>query len=188
MSALLDALARADVRTDRERVDVDRLTELGAAGTAAWSRTEPLHVTGSAFVVHPPTRRVLLRWHDRQQAWIQAGGHGDPGEDDPFEVARREAVEETGLDDVAPWPDAVRPRIVHAVVVPVVANDREPAHEHGDLRYVLATEHPERATVEHDGADLRWLTVDEAIELTTVDNVRTTLRRVGELFDPPAPG
>ena len=27
----------------------------------------------------PPSRRVLLRWHARQQAWLQVGGHADPG-------------------------------------------------------------------------------------------------------------
>ena len=47
----------------------------------------PLHVTGSAVVVHPPTQRVLLRWHERMQSWMQVGGHADPGETDAFAIA-----------------------------------------------------------------------------------------------------
>ncbi len=176
----------ASARSDVERRDLERLRALVDASDGwddVWSRSRPLHVTGSAFVVHPPSGRVLLRWHDRQQAWIQVGGHADPGELHPIEVARREAIEETGLDDVRPWPDADRPEPLHAAIVPVPANEREPAHEHADVRFVLATDHPHRARPEHDGAHLRWLRVPDAIELTTAANVKESLRRVGELLD-----
>jgi 8-oxo-dGTP pyrophosphatase MutT (NUDIX family) len=52
---------------------------------------------GSALVVNPSSRHVLLRWHERIGRWMQVGGHGDPGEHDPWQVALREAREETGL-------------------------------------------------------------------------------------------
>ena len=187
----MEALAGVAGRTDVERRDLERLRALVSAASGwddLWSRSTPLHVTGSGFVVHPPTGRVLLRWHDRQQAWIQVGGHGDPGEGHPLDVARREAIEETGLHDVRPWPEVGEPQLLHAVIVSVPANDHEPAHEHADLRYVLATDAPDDASPEHDGADLRWLGVAEAIELTTAENVKESLRRVGELLSPPTIG
>jgi 8-oxo-dGTP pyrophosphatase MutT (NUDIX family) len=145
----------------------------------AWSRDGPSHFTGSALVVHPPTRRVLLRWHARQAAWIQVGGHADAGETDPLVVARREAEEETSLVDLVPWPDA---RLLHAVIVPVPANEREPDHEHADLRFVLATNTPEAAEPENLSGQLRWLSIPEALALTSEDNVRESLRRVDALF------
>jgi 8-oxo-dGTP pyrophosphatase MutT (NUDIX family) len=181
-TALIEPLRAISPRSPAEASDVDRMCRV-AGGATPWDRSMPLHLTGSALVVHPPTERVLLRWHERQQAWMQVGGHGDPGEVDPVEVALREAVEETGLEDLRPWPDADRAELVHAVIVPVPANDKEPAHEHGDLRFVLATEQPETATPENEAAALRWLTVDAATELTHEPNVRESLRRVGELFD-----
>jgi 8-oxo-dGTP pyrophosphatase MutT (NUDIX family) len=146
----------------------------------AWTRDGPLHFTGSAFVVHPPTRRVLLRWHARQAAWIQVGGHADPGERDPLAVARREAAEETSLVDLVPWPES---RLLHAVIVPVPANERETAHEHADLRFVLATKDPAAAEPENSTGQLRWLSIAEAQALTSEDNVRESLRRVEALFD-----
>jgi 8-oxo-dGTP pyrophosphatase MutT (NUDIX family) len=168
------------VRTDAERRDVARVRAL--SGPGAWSRTSALHVTGSAVVVHPPTRRVLLRWHERMQSWLQVGGHGDPGESDPFAVAVREAREETGLADLVAWPDVENPTLVHVVVVPVPAGKGEGPHEHADLRFVLATEQPDAIVEESAHARLRWLTLDDAIELAAEDNLRTTLVRVGELF------
>ncbi|GAB7182975.1 hypothetical protein ATKI12_2806 [Kitasatospora sp. Ki12] len=147
-----------------------------------WNRgTFPLHFTASALIVHPPTRRVLLRWHVRQQAWLQIGGHGDPGETRPLDIALREGREETGLDDLTPWPDAA---LVHLVAVPVPASAVEPAHVHADLRFLLATDTPELARPENPASPLEWLTVEEAALRTTEDNLRETLARAARLLPP----
>lgn len=145
----------------------------------AWDRGTPLHFTASALIVHPPTRRVLLRWHVRQQAWLQVGGHGDPGETLPLDIALREGVEETGLTDLTPWPDAA---LVHLAVVPVPASPVEPAHEHADLRFLLATGTPDDARPENPASPLEWLTVEEARERTTEENLRETLDRAARLL------
>jgi 8-oxo-dGTP pyrophosphatase MutT (NUDIX family) len=173
------AAALRDLAATTSGAEADELVALAIAADAdgAWDRSSPLHLTASAIVVHPPTARVLLRWHRRQQGWMQVGGHGDPGEDDPLAIALREGAEETGLPDLRPFPDAAAPRMLHAVVVPVAGNDREPAHQHGDLRYLLATDVPDAIEPEDDGAPLRWLTIDEALALTAEENVRETLRR-----------
>ena len=169
---------QAYVPTASERDDVRRVRQL-VAGGSPWDRRIPLHVTASALIVHPPSRRVLLRWHQRQQAWLQIGGHADPGEGDPLAVAVREGEEETGLPDLTPWPDE---ELRHVVVVPVPANQREPAHEHADLRFVLATQRPDEARPERPTATLRWLSIEDALQLTSEENVRETIRRAGRLL------
>jgi 8-oxo-dGTP pyrophosphatase MutT (NUDIX family) len=162
-----------------EAADLARLRVLAAAEPDLWSRAVPVHVTGSAVIVHPGSGRVLLRWHQRQQAWLQVGGHADAGETDPLAIALREAREETGLTDLVPWPDG---EIRHVAIVPVPASAREPAHEHADLRFVLATEQPDAARPEGPQAPLRWLSLDEARQATAEANLRETLRRVGKLL------
>jgi 8-oxo-dGTP pyrophosphatase MutT (NUDIX family) len=149
------------------------------SGSDPWLRTTPLHVTASALIVHPGSGRVLLRWHPRVRDWLQVGGHGDPGEDDPLAIAVREAVEETGLADLAPWPDDT---LRHAVVVHVPAGRGEPAHEHADLRFVLATRAPETARPESPEAPIRWLRPDEAAEVTSEPSVAESLARVRRLI------
>jgi 8-oxo-dGTP pyrophosphatase MutT (NUDIX family) len=162
-------------RTPQEAVDLDRIRGLIAAEPDPWHRALPLHLTSSAVIVHPPTRRVLLRWHARQGAWLHVGGHADPGETDALGVAVREAVEETGLADVTPWPD---PSLLHLAIVPVPASTKEPAHEHADLRFVLATQAPGAARPEDDVARLRWVELAEAAEVTASLSIRETLRRM----------
>jgi len=171
---LRDLLSEYQPRSDAERVDLERLRQLVASGDP-WPRSTSLHATGSALIVHPPSRRVLLRWHARQQAWLQVGGHADPGESDPLEIALREGAEETGLDDLRPWRDS---SLLHVVIVPVPAAAHEPAHEHADLRFVLATSQPDRARPESAGALLKWLSLEEARQLNTEDNLHETFRRL----------
>jgi len=164
-----------------EARDVHRLrAQIGHADP--WARASQLHATGSAIVLHPASGRILLRWHERQQAWLQVGGHADPGETSPLAIALREAREETGLKDLVPWPDPVQPRLIQVVIVPVPAGKGEPPHEHADLRYVLATDQPDTAAPESEKAQLRWLTFDEALAEVTEANVRECLQRIAALY------
>jgi 8-oxo-dGTP pyrophosphatase MutT (NUDIX family) len=178
MPDVRDLLARYRPGDPAEAADLDRTLAMTSAAADPWRRDIPLHVTGSALIVHPASGRVLLRWHERQQAWLQVGGHGDPGESDPLAIALREAREETGLADLVPWPDA---QLRHLVIVAVPANAVEPAHEHADLRFILATRDPDAARPERPGAPLRWLSFREALELTAEDNLRETLARAERL-------
>jgi 8-oxo-dGTP pyrophosphatase MutT (NUDIX family) len=165
-----------------EALDLDRSLELARTAADPWLRSIPLHFTASALVVHPDSARVLLRWHQRQQAWLQVGGHGDPGETDPVAIALREGREETGLADLVPWPDAA---LLQVAIVDVPARGDEPDHQHADLRFILATGEPDTARPESPDAPLRWLTVPEAREVSTEDNVRDLLARADHLFAAP---
>jgi 8-oxo-dGTP pyrophosphatase MutT (NUDIX family) len=176
---VLDLLEQYRPHDDAEAADVERVRALAATADDPWHRSLPLHITASALIVHPGSGRVLLRWHQRQQAWLQVGGHGDPGETDALAIALREAREESGLADLQPWPDA---GLRQVTVVSVPANHREPAHEHADVRFVLATQDPDAAQAESPDAPLRWLPIREAAELTTEANFRDLLFRVERLF------
>jgi len=177
--SLAALLARYQPENQDEAADVARLRALVAATGDPWRRELPLHVTGSALIVHPASSRVLLRWHQRQQGWLQVGGHGDPGESDLLAITRREAQEETGLPDLEPWPDA---GIRHVVIVSVPAGKGEPAHEHADIRLFMATSNPDAARPENPDAQLRWLSLPAAHQAASEPSVRETLTRMERLL------
>src|SRR5579872_4423348 len=178
-STLAVLLAQYQPEGEAETADLPRVRALAKAAYNPWRRELPLHATASALIVHPSSARVLLRWPQRQQAWLQVGGHGDPGESDPLAIALREAAEETGLADLVPWPDS---QLRHLVIVDVPAGKGEPAHEHADLRYFMATQAPEAAEAENNDAPLRWLSLTEAYEATSEVNLRETLARLDRLL------
>ena len=180
-----ELLARHRPQDGAEAADLDRSRELARTAADPWRRALPLHFTASALVVHPASARVLLRWHQRQQAWLQVGGHGDPGETDPVGIALREGREETGLGDLVPWPDAA---LLQVAIVDVPARGDEPDHQHADLRFMLATTDPDAARPESPSAPLRWLTVPQARAVTTEGNVRDLLDRAESRFTRPAGG
>ena len=179
MTSIQDLLRQYQPEGETEAADVARVRALTERTPDPYPRSLPMHVTGSALIVHPASGRVLLRWHPRQQAWLQVGGHGDPGELDPLGIAEREAAEETGLADLAPWPD---PHVRHVVIVSVPAARADPAHHHADVRFFLATSTPDAVVPERPDAPLRWLTIPEALELTTEVNLRETLSRAERLL------
>ncbi len=164
---------------EAEAADLERMSRLAAAAPNPWSRSLPLHFTASALVLHPESRRVLLRWHVKHELWLQVGGHGDPGESDPLEIALREAREETGLTDLVPWPDA---SLRDVVVCHVPQSPTEPQHEHADLRYFLATGNPDAIAPEDEHSPLRWLSLDQARDLVGGNNLRRTLDRADLLL------
>jgi 8-oxo-dGTP pyrophosphatase MutT (NUDIX family) len=177
-SSVAELLAGYQPQTEQEAHDLARIQHVLRTEPDPWSRATALHLTASALIVHPGTGRVLLRWHPRQQAWLQVGGHGDPGEDEPLAVALREGAEETGLADLVPWPD---PALRHAVIVSVPAGGGELAHEHADLRFVLATASPQALRAETADAPLRWLSTADAARLTSEANLRESLARLDRL-------
>ena len=176
LAALLD---RYRPRGDAETADLQRVHALVETAADPYRRDLPLHVTASALIVHPPTGRVLLRWHQRQQAWLQVGGHGDPGETDPLTIAAREAEEETGLPDITPWPEA---EVKHVVIDTVPPGTGEPATEHADVSFFRATPAPAAARPESAHAPLRWLSRPEAHDLTSEPSLRETLARLAPLL------
>jgi 8-oxo-dGTP pyrophosphatase MutT (NUDIX family) len=167
-------------KNEAERADVARVGRALLEHGDVWARSTPLHVTGSALVVHPPTGRVLLRWHDRYGIWNHVGGHADDDERDPWVIALREAQEETGLSDLRPFPGP-DPAIVFIEIVPVPAARGEVDHEHADVNYLLATDVPTAITNEHADAELRWLPLEEAQTMVNfhvaslLDRTRTVL-------------
>jgi 8-oxo-dGTP pyrophosphatase MutT (NUDIX family) len=175
------SLAAFRALDQREEEDLVAVREV-ASMDHPFDRSSRFHLTASALVIDPPSARVLLRWHTRHEAWMQVGGHGDPGESDPYAVARREAEEETGLRDLAAFPDPFSPQLLQVTVVAVPGSAAEPAHLHGDVRYVMATSSPDAIVAESSDNPLRWCSFGEASLLVGEDNLRTLLQRTEALL------
>ncbi len=132
----------------------------------------PGHVTGSAWVVSPDRRRVLLLHHAKHDQWFQPGGHAD-GDADILRVALREVSEETGL---AP----AHIRLVDAAVFDldihaIPASRRGPAHEHFDIRFLVEMDDDLPIPGSDESHEVRWAPLHQ---VSRFNNNRSTYRMV----------
>ena len=96
----------------------------------------------------------MLLKHRRLGIWVQPGGHVDPGET-PWDAARREGMEETGLTLRFP---AGGPRLAHVDVHPGGRG-----HTHLDLRYVVEGGDGDPAPPPDESQDVHWFDWDAAV-------------------------
>lgn len=110
------------------------------------------HLTGSALIVDPSTRHVLLLFHTKVQRWLQPGGHAD-GDGNLAHVALREAGEETGIAGLS----VVTPAIDLDVHVFRSAAGTEPEHLHLDVRHLVLAPAGSVAVANHESEGITWV-------------------------------
>ena len=138
------------------------------------SHYRPGHLTASAVVLHPREPRVALLHHRKLERWLQPGGHGDAGEADPFVVARREVLEELGLEATPCDPE----RLLDVDVHEIPARGSEPAHRHFDLRIAVRATTDVLAPSEGESGRVRWAGIEELSGLGVDHGLRRAITKV----------
>lgn len=169
---LLASYAPTGADDGRARDDIEAFVR---AEPACFERTTVSgHVTGSALVVDPRRRFVLLHHHRKLDRWLQFGGHCD-GDGDVEAVARRETREECGLDGLARVGSGVFDVDVHAIP----ARGDEPRHLHYDVRFLLEADSSATLAISDESRELRWIAAGDAAGLDVDGSVLRMIRKAG---------
>ena len=113
------------------------------------------HITGSAWLINRERSAVLLTHHAKLNKWMQLGGHSD-GDSQTWEVALREAREESGIDNIRLDSQEIFDIDIH--LIPERKN--EAAHYHYDIRFVCQTVDTDNYVVSPESKDLKWVPFD----------------------------
>jgi 8-oxo-dGTP pyrophosphatase MutT (NUDIX family) len=121
------------------------------------------HLTGSALVLSYDRREVLLTLHPKFGLWLQTGGHCEPGDATMRDAATREALEESGIEDLRVGREPLR-------------LDRHRVGCHGgswhlDVQYAALAPRDAVAAISDESLDLRWWPVG-ALPTRTDDALR----------------
>lgn len=138
---------------------------------------QPGHLTGSALVVDPATRRVLVLLHAKLRIWAQPGGHADGDAALPG-VALKEASEEAGIAGLR----------VATPALDIDIHPIPPPHGpvlHHDLRYLVVAPPGAEPVRNHESLDIAWVRLDDLgryeVDGSTIRLARTGLAAFDEL-------
>lgn len=118
----------------------------------------PGHVSASAWIINEDGGKILLMHHSKLGQWLQPGGHAD-GAADMLEVARREALEETGLPGHCL--QCLSPKIFDVHVHQVAAVKGAPHHQHFDIRYLFRASSNTTPPGNHESFSLAWVPIHD---------------------------
>lgn len=135
-----------------------------------WQRsTLAGHLTGSAWILSADGASALLLHHAKLDRWLQPGGHVDESDASLLETARREAMEECGLQSIT----LISPLIFDLDVHEIPERKQEPAHFHYDLRFLFSV--PEGAEITRNLLETKgisWVSLRELCLKTTPNSIR----------------
>ena len=132
------------------------------------------HLTGSAWIVNQEQTKFLLVHHRKLDRWLQPGGHTEAMDDNIFQTATREALEETGLGSIKAVHEAIYDIDIHTI--PAIGT--MPAHEHFDIRYIFEADEQEPLQVSEESNALRWFTRVELMEMTQEASILRMLEKM----------
>lgn len=121
------------------------------------------HFTASSWLLNGGHDKVLMIYHNIYHAWSWTGGHAD-GEKDLLWVAKKEAMEETGVTDIK----ALREDIFSVEILTVDGHEKRgiyvPSHLHLNVTYLLETDEAEVLRVKPDeNSGVKWFSLEEAL-------------------------
>ncbi len=135
------------------------------------------HITGSAWVIDSAAR-VLMMHHKKLDKWLQPGGHCD-GEFDVMNVAKREVVEETGLEDLS----LLSPEILDIDKHYIPPKGAEPEHFHFDIRFIFKANHPEKIIKNEESNDLKWFTDTKLNQMNLPESIMRMHRKAQKVLN-----
>jgi 8-oxo-dGTP pyrophosphatase MutT (NUDIX family) len=130
------------------------------------------HLTASALVVNHERTHALLTHHKKLGRWLQLGGHCD-GDANLARAALREAIEESGIADLA-----IDPAVVDLDIHAIPARGSEPEHLHLDVRFVVHAPAGARAVISDESHALAWIAPADLDGILTDESVKRLFRHV----------
>jgi 8-oxo-dGTP pyrophosphatase MutT (NUDIX family) len=116
----------------------------------------PGHITGSAWITDESLSRVILVHHAKLNKWLQPGGHAD-GDKNILNVAWREAVEETGIQQFKLLTNLIFDIDIHTIP----AHNNFPEHLHYDIRFAFQASRQSLIKVSSESHDVQWIPLDQ---------------------------
>ncbi len=139
---------------------IPKFVELLAHPRAYYRDHLPGHITASAWIIDENAENVLLLHHRKLDRWLQPGGHAD-GDEDVVRVAKKEVMEETGLQMFI-----AHSGIFDIDIHGIPARPDFPQHYHYDIRFLLQVNGKSQLLINDESHAVKWFSMNEISSVT----------------------
>lgn len=122
------------------------------------------HLTASAWVVSPDRSQVIMVYHNLYRSWAWMGGHAD-GDSDLLRVAKKEVMEECGLQELT----VVSSDIFSLEILCVDGHEKKgnylSSHLHLNVTYLFEADPSQPLQIKPDeNSGVAWVKVEDINE------------------------
>ena len=152
---------------EQEMRDKAQILAFLRSGAELITRKNPVaHLTASAWVVTPDRKQAVMVYHNLYKSWSWMGGHAD-GDWNLLRVAKKEVMEECGLDDLT----VVSPDIFSLEVLCVDGHEKKgeylSSHLHLNVTYLFEAHPAKPLRIKADeNSAVGWVAVEDIPQKT----------------------
>ena len=164
---------------EHERIDKEIILKFMEEHDDYLTRNNKIaHFTTSAWIVNKERTKVLMIYHNIYQSWAWVGGHAD-GEEDLFQVIKREIEEETGLKNIIPLQDTIYGINIITVDNHIKKGKYVASHLHFDVEYLFETEEDEKLRIKEDeNSAVGWIELEKVKEYSKEAKMKPIYERL----------
>ena len=162
MEHLISQIEKYIPFNEQEVRDKAQILAFLRSGAELITRDNPVaHMTASAWVVSPDRKQVIMVYHNLYRSWSWMGGHAD-GDWDLLRVAKKEVMEECGLEDLT----VVSPDIFSLEVLCVAGHEKKGAylssHLHLNITYLFEADPAQPLRIKPDeNSGVGWVAAED---------------------------
>ncbi len=131
------------------------------------------HFTASAFIINSQKTKTVLVKHAKLNRWVQPGGHCD-GDSNLFNVALKEANEETGLLKLHLISNSIFDLDIHTIPM----RKEVQSHLHYDVRFLLIADESEPFVISDESTDIKWVMISNIADFNVDESILRMARKI----------
>lgn len=138
------------------------------------------HFTSSNWIVNKERTKVLMIYHNIYNSWAWSGGHAD-GDCNLLQVARKEALEETGLDNLMLLSDGIYALQILTVDPHIKRGKYVSSHVHLDCCFLFEADEKEMIRIKEDeNSGVKWVDINDACVITKEEKMKPIYKKLND--------
>lgn len=175
---MLELLKKYIPKNEQEEIDKKAIIKFIESNHDYLERSNMIaHMSSSAIVVNEDMDKVLFAYHNIYDSWGWVGGHND-GDNDPLNVALKEAKEETGVQNIRPFSEDIFMIDVIYVFNHFKNGKYVNDHLHLNTTYLMIADENDELTIKPDeNSGVAWFDIETVFQYISEERIKSVYQK-----------